>query len=249
MEKRGWVTLTAVVVTGVVAVAAVTSVRSVAHADASDAAATAAHTITVTSTASVGTAPDEAVIGLGVTSQGADAPSALDANAQTTKAVVDALLAEGLTKADLETTNVGLNQRTFNRGTPQESTAYVASTQIEVTVHDLGTVGTVIQDAVHAGANSLHGVRFDVSGQAAARDRALSEAVKTARTKADTMAQAAGTQVTGVIEIHEQAAVTRPYYANQALRTYATDAVPAPQVIAPKTLPTKVTVVVTWSLA
>ena len=246
MEKRGWVTLTAVVVAGVVALAAVTSARSVARADASDAAA-AAHTITVNATASVGTAPDEAVIGLGVTSEGADAPAALDANAQSAKSVVDALLAEGLTKADLETANVGLSHRTLDRGTPQETTVYVASTQIDVTVHDLSTVGTVIQDAVHAGANSLHGVRFDVSDQTAARDRALSEAVKTARSKADTMAEAAGSQVTGVIEIHEQAAVTRPYYARQAVTAYAAD-VPAPQVIAPTTLPTKVTVVVTWSL-
>ena len=246
MEKRGWVTLTAVVVAGVVALAAVTSARSVARADASDAAA-AAHTITVNATASVGTAPDEAVIGLGVTSEGADAPAALDANAQSAKSVVDALLAEGLTKADLDTTNVGLSRRTLDRGTPQETTVYVASTRIDVTVHDLSTVGTVIQDAVHAGANSLHGVRFDVSDQTAARDRALSEAVKTARTKADTMAEAAGSQVTGVIEIHEQAAVTRPYYARQAVTAYAAD-VPAPQVIAPTTLPTKVTVVVTWSL-
>ena len=248
MEKRGWVALTAVVVAGVVAVAAVMSTRSIARADASDAAVTAAHTITVNATASVGTAPDEAVIGLGITSEGADAPAALDVNAQSAKSVVDALLAEGLTKADLETTNVGLSHRTLDRGTPQETTVYVASTKFEVTVHDLSTVGTVIQDAVHAGANELHGVRFDVSDQTAARDRALSEAVKTARTKADTMAEAAGSQVTGVIEIHEQAAVTRPYYARQAMTAYAAD-VPAPQVIAPKTLPTKVTVVVTWSLA
>ena len=249
MEKRGWVAITAVVVAGVVALAAVTSARSVARADASDASATAAHTITVNASASVGTAPDEAVIGLGVTSEGADAPAALDTNAQSAKSVVDALLAEGLTKADLETTDVGLSRRTINGGTPQETTVYVASTQIDVTVHDLSTVGTVIKDAVHAGANELHGVRFDISDQAAARDRALSEAVKTARTKADTMAEAAGSQVTGVIEIHEQAAVTRPYYAPQPMRAYAADAGAAPQVIAPKTLPTKVTVVVTWSLA
>ena len=249
MEKRGWVALAAVVTAGVVAVVAVTSARSAARADTSPASTPTEHSITVTSTASVGTAPDEAVIDLGVTSPGVDAASALDANAASAKAVVDALLRTGLTKSDLETTRVSLAHHIVDRGTASEHVEYTGSTGIEVTVTDLSSVGATIAAAVHAGANQLHGVRFDVSDQAAARERALAQAVTTARAKADTMAKAAGTSVSGVIQIREQAAVTQPYYAQARLSSFAAaDAMPAPQVIAPQKLPTKVTVQVVWSL-
>lgn len=250
MEKRGWLALAAVVTAGVVAVVAVTSMRSTARADAPGTSTAPDHSITVTSTASVGTAPDEAVIDLGVTSPGADAPSALDANAASAKAVVNALLATGLDKTDLQTTHVRLSHHTVDRGTSSAHVEYTGSTGIEVTVTDLSTVGATISAAVHAGANQLRGVRFDVSDQAAARDRALAQAVTTARAKADTMAKAAGTSVTGVIQIREQAAVTQPYYAQARLSTFAAaGAMPAPQVIAPQKLPTKVTVQVVWSLS
>ena len=78
MEKRAGSTLTAVVVAGVVALAAVTrhagrtrrriGMRRRRHAP-----------ITVNATAIGRTAPDEAVIGLGVTSEGEDGAAALDA--------------------------------------------------------------------------------------------------------------------------------------------------------------------------
>jgi uncharacterized protein YggE len=248
MDKRGWVAVVAaILVAGVVAVA---SVVVAAGNDDAAASQTASNTITVTSTASIGTAPDEAVVSLGIHSSAATAPAALDANAKAQNAVIAALTAAGITKKDLETTNVGLSSRVTDRGKPTEATVYTATTQIQATVHDLKSVGSVIQTGVQAGANQIQGVKFQVSNEAKARSEALSAAVKGARSKADVMAGAAGTSVEGVVDIQEQAARTQPYYARDlALQSYTTAApIAAPSIVAPHSLPTQVTVVVTWEL-
>jgi uncharacterized protein len=246
MDRRGWMVALAAVV--VVAIVAVVAVESGARGETPTASGSPAqHSITVTSTASVETAPDEAVVSFGVHAQAADPSSALDANASATNDVIAALTGAGLKKADLETTNVDLSGRTLNRGKPNETKVYVASTTIEATIHDLPSVGDVITAGVRGGANEVRGVRFQVSDQAAARERALTAAVNGAREKADAMAKAAGTEVDGVIDIQEQGAQTRPYYARYAGDAAA--ALPAVQVLPPRTLPTQVTVQVTWQLA
>ncbi len=248
MDKRGWIVAVASVL--VVALVAVVAVEAVAKdGNGSGTGSSTQHSITVVSTASVDTAPDEAVVTFGVHAQAADPSSALDANAAATNAVVAALTGAGLKKSDLETTNVDLSGRTLNRGKPNETKVYVASTTIDATIHDLSSVGDVISTGVQAGANEVRGVRFQVSNQAAARERALTAAVQGARTKADAMASAAGAQVTGVIDIQEQGAQTRPYYSHYRYAADAMAAAPAPQILPPKTLPTQVTVQVTWGLS
>jgi hypothetical protein len=205
-------------------------------------------TITVTSTASVGTEPDEAVVTLGISTQDPDSATALGTNGATVDAVVAAVEAAGVAKEDVHTTRLDLNRRTIDRRTPQETTVYVADSALEVTVRDLDTVGDVIQAGVEAGANSVRGVRFGVSDPAQARIEALDAAVKGARTKADAMAAAAGTTVTGVVTIDEQGASQPRYaYAGDAAYTAVPAALSA-QVVPPDQIQTQVTVIVTWAI-
>jgi hypothetical protein len=204
-------------------------------------------TITVTSTASVGTEPDEAVVTLGVSRQDPDSATALGTNGQTVDAVVAAVEAAGVAEEDVHTTRLDLNRRTINRRTPQETTVYVAESALEVTVRDLDTVGDVIQAGVEAGANSVRGVRFGVSDPAQARIEALDAAVHGARTKADAMAAAAGTTVTGVVTIDEQGA-SQPGYQAVGDQAYLTGGAFSATVVPPDQIQTQVTVVVTWAI-
>lgn len=203
-------------------------------------------TISVTSTASVGTEPDEAVVTLGISTQDPDSATALGRNGTTVDAVVAAIEAAGVAKDDVHTTRLDLNKRTIHRRTPQEATVYVADSALEVTVRDLDTVGEVIQAGVEAGANSVRGVRFDVSDPAQARVEALDAAVKGARTKADAMAAAAGATVTGVVTIEEQG-TSQPGYRAVADQAYYAGALTA-EVVAPDQIQTQVTVIVTWAI-
>ena len=165
----------------------------------------------MTSTASVGTEPDEAVVTLGISTQDPDSATALGTNGETVDAVVAAVEAAGVAEDDVHTTRLDLGRKTINRRTPQETTVFVADSALEITVRDMDTVGDVIQAGVEAGATSVRGVRFGVSDPAEARTEALDAAVRGARTKADAMAAAAGTTVTGVVTIDEQG-TSQPRY-------------------------------------
>jgi uncharacterized protein YggE len=246
MKRTGWIAL--VLVVGLV-------VGFGANALAGDggsgpaSAPTPPRTITVTSTASVGTAPDEAVIEFGMRSEGADSGAAYDANGTKSDAVLAALLDAGLTKDDVETQSQNVDRQTKDRGTPSERTVYVASTQISVTVHDLKAVSSVIAAAVNAGADSVHGLRFQVGDQTSARQDALAAAVRGAKRKADAIAAAAGTSVSGVVQVREESSNSRPYYyRGEALASFAVPAA-APAIVAPQTVSTQVTVTVIWAIA
>jgi uncharacterized protein len=204
-------------------------------------------TITVTSTASVGTEPDEATVTLGVSTQDPDSATALARNGARVDDVVAALEAAGVAEEDVRTARLNLDRRTINRKTPEETTVYVADSTLEYTVRDLTSVGATIQAAVEAGANQVRGVRFGVSDPSAARVEALEAAMQGARTKADAMAGAAGTQVTGVVLVTEEGARGGPIHEEVFRAALATDA--AAQVVAPDAIDTSVTVTVTWAIA
>jgi uncharacterized protein YggE len=242
--RRSWTAIALVVAAAIIGASVL---GSQAFADDGTNGGSADETITVSSTASVGTAPDQAVVTLGVTTQDPDSATALGTNGSTVDAVVAAVRAAGVAKDDVRTTALNMNRRTVDRNTPQEATVFVAESSLEITVRDMEKVDDVIQAGVDAGATSVRGVRFSVSDPSKARTDALDAAVRGARTKADAMAAAAGTSVTGVITIDEQG-VSRPRY------TYAADtALAVPQalgatVVPPDKIQTQVTVIVTWAI-
>jgi uncharacterized protein len=243
--RRSW-TAIALVVAAVILGASVLGAQAFAD-DGGDGGGTAGNTITVTSTASVGSEPDEAVVTLGVTTQDPDSATALGRNGDTVDAVVAAVKAAGVAKEDVRTTRIDLNRRTIHRRTPQEATVYVADSALEITVRDMDTVGDVIQAGVGAGATSVRGVRFGVSDQGTARTDALDAAVRGARTKADAMAAAAGTAVTGVVTIDEQG-TSQPGYRYAADTAYPAAQALSATVVPPDTIQTQVTVIVTWAI-
>ncbi|MGZ5295244.1 MAG: SIMPL domain-containing protein [Actinomycetota bacterium] len=244
--RRTW-TAVALVVAAAIIGASVLGAQALAD-DGGDNGGSTDRTITVTSTASVGSEPDEAVVTLGVSTQDPDSATALGRNGDTVDAVVAAVEGAGVAKEDVRTTRLDLSRRTIHRRTPQEATVYVADSALEITVREMDTVGDVIQAGVEAGATSVRGVRFGVSDPATARTEALDAAVRGARMKADAMAAAAGTTVTGVVTIDEQGA-SQPRYAYAGDAAYA--AVPAAlsaQVVPPDQIQTQVTVIVTWAI-
>ena len=245
MKRTGWIAL--VLVVGLVVGFGANALAGDSGSNPASA-PTPPRTITVTSTASVGTAPDEAVIEFGMRSEGADSGTAYDANGVKSDAVLDALVDAGLTKDDVETLSQNVDRQTKDRGTPNERTVYVASTQISVTVHDLKAVSSVIAAAVNAGADSVHGLRFQVGDQTSARQNALAAAVRGAERKADAIAAAAGTSVSGVVQVREENSNSKPYYYRGAALSAFGAAVAAPTIVAPQTISTQVTVTVIWAI-
>ena len=206
-------------------------------------------TITVSSLASITTAPDQAVITFSVRADSADSVAALNESSTIMNDVLAAMKALGIPERDMETTNINLSQQTINRGTPSESTAFVSTAGLEVTIDDFDRIGAAIRDGVAAGATSVRGVRFQVSDPAEAKRRALDAAVRSARAKADALAEAADASVTGVVQIREEGSggYPRTYSADEGMLSYAAvgnrlDVVP------PRDIETEVMITSIWSI-
>lgn len=207
----------------------------------------APHTITVSSSATIDTTPDEAVITFAVRSERAVSTAALNESSRIMNAVIAAMKSLQVTERDMETQHISVSPHTIDRGTPSESTVYVSSTSLDVTIRDFEEIGPAIEQGVKAGATSVRGVTFQVSDPVEVHKRALRAAVESARAKADALASAAGTSVTGVVRIREggSPATPMPYLArNQAYAAFD-DAV---TVVPPRDITTKVSVSVVWSV-
>ena len=199
--------------------------------------------ISVLGNARLHAAPDEAVVRLGVRTQASTAQEAMNQNSARMEQVIAALRESGLTDEDLATSTLDLSPRYQDRG--QTLIGYVASNELQATIHDLSAVGRVIDDAVRFGANVVGGIQFRLSNENRGVERALAAAVENARAKADAMASAAGASIGQVLTIVEQ---DRGSYGDE--RFYAADfalaASAAP--IEPPTIDTQLTVTVAWAL-
>ena len=208
------------------------------------------HTVTVASTAAVGTTPDQATVSLEVSTDDPTSSTAYTKNQAAAAAVVKGLEADGVAKKDIKTSNINLYPHTVNHNTPSEHTVYTASETLTAVVHNLGSLGTTISHAVAAGATSVQGVTFGVSSSALARERALASAVAGARVKAQALAHAAGSQVTGVVRIQEGDVRTSPYsYNSQAFAGVAQASALSAAIVAPHEIKTQVTVTVVWAIS
>ncbi len=221
-------------------------VPSFAQDTGSSAPSTTQRTVTVSGTATIKSAPDEAVVGLGVQTQANTAQGALSLNASKMLKVLQALADQGVDKADVATSSVSLYPTYGQNG--MDITGYQAANEVNVTLHDMNKVGPVIDAAVGAGANFTNGVTFQLSDQNQGVNQALTAAVADARSKAQTLAAAGDAQLGQVVSIQETSAPSGPpvYYGRDAVAGAAAS-VPTP--IQPPTLETQVSVTVVWGLS
>jgi uncharacterized protein len=199
-------------------------------------------TVSTNGIAIVRSAPDEALVTLGVHTDAASAEEAMQGNADRMGDVVQALMEAGLDRNDLATATISLYPRWNDTGS--EIVGFTAENQITATVTNMDRVGAIIDAGVRAGANLAGGITFRVSNGNEAADRALTEAVADAKRKAELLAATGGDELGVVLSITESgSSVPPPVYYGEA-GAAADMATP----ILPPTLETQVSVNVVWSL-
>ena len=184
--------------------------------------------IEVSGEGSVGTAPDFARVTLGVTSTGKNAGEAMAANAKAANALVSLIKAEGVAPADIQTSELSISPM-FSQASPGQQTAptitgYSVSNNTTVTLRDIARLGALLDKAVSAGANSIHGIDFGHNDPSALIDRARPLAVADARRKAEIYASAGGARIGRLMVLTEEAGRQPPVAFSRA---YAAGA-PAP---------------------
>jgi uncharacterized protein YggE len=140
--------------------------------------------------------PDIAYIYVGVHTESATASDAVSANTEKTNAVTEAIKKAGVDAKDISTTNFSIYPSQQYAPDGQVSgTIYMVDNTVYVTVRDLKNLGSLLDDVVAAGANSINSIQFDVADKSAAVKEARTKAVANAKTQAQELADAAGVEL------------------------------------------------------
>jgi uncharacterized protein YggE len=158
----------------------------------------------ISATGSVDRAPDMATIGAGVVTQSSSAGAALSDNAKRMTATIAALKRAGVADRDIQTASLSLQpQYRYGDNPPPVLTGYQASNRVSVRLRDLERAGAVIDALVASGANQLDGPTFGIDKPEAALDEARTQALATAKARADLYAKAAGLHIKRIVQISE----------------------------------------------
>ena len=182
-------------------------------------------TITVSGVGEILLEPDIVTVSVTVSTTEESPAAALRLNNSTTRAVIAALRASGIDADDITTSNFWLHPVMSWRDGEPEVVGHTVSNDLRIIIRDLDMVGDVLTTATTAGATSVGNVQFGVEDAGDAYNQALALAVRSARSKADAIAAAAGMRVTGIVSIVEHVGWQPPVVARE---TFAQDAVAAP---------------------
>jgi len=163
---------------------------------------TTVRTITATAQGQASGTPDLLTISLGVETTGADAASALSSNNQEAQVLIGKLKADGVTSADLQTTELRISP-TYTQGSasqPPRIDGYTVDDEVVAKLRQLGDAGQVIDDAAAAAGNDIRidSIAYSMDDDSALLTAARTDAVREAGVRARAMASAAGVSVGAV---------------------------------------------------
>ncbi|HJJ28403.1 MAG TPA: SIMPL domain-containing protein [Methanocorpusculum sp.] len=150
------------------------------------------------------TAPDKVTVNLGVEFTDTNAATVQKKAADAMKKIIAAVKSAGIKESDITTNKYSMYSYTvgeYNEGTyPKGTVVYAINSSVKVVSYDVDAIGTVIDKAVSAGANSIGSLQFGLSNekQISERKAALQSAVKAARADADAVAEALGIRITAI---------------------------------------------------
>lgn len=181
--------------------------------------------VSVSGDAIIQAQPDTAIVSIAVVTQNASASEAQAENASRTDAVVRAVRAAAGAGAEVKTGGYSLQpQYAYKEGQPPTISTYIARNTVVVTMSELARVGTVIDAASRAGANSVDNLQFTLRRDQTARAQALTQATHEAISKAQTIAQALKGRVVRILEVQEGGTARPPIIMTRQMESFARDA-------------------------
>ncbi len=174
--------------------------------------------ISVNGNGEVRVVPDEAVIRAGVTRQEDTAQAAQQGVNEAVQNILKSLRTAGIEESQIQTSQLTLYPvyappKPEYRSEPQ-IVGYRAVNSISVRTQKLSQVGSIIDEALGAGANQLENISFGLRNDIAAREQALKGAIVEARRKAQVMAEALAVKLGPILEVTEGGvSYQRPVYA------------------------------------
>jgi hypothetical protein len=194
--------------------------------------------------------PDRARIAISVVSRAATAREATEANARTSKVVLDKLKAAVHAPGEVRTGGYDLSTvmdfNNQNNGRGPTLIGYIATNRLSIVSADLAGVGDLIDSAVGAGANQVDSIGFFLADQSQAGREALLEAGHQARAEAEAIAASLGVSVGNLLEASSTMAPAMP---TPVSRMMAADVAGAPSTeVVPGTLEVHAGVAATFEI-
>jgi uncharacterized protein YggE len=213
-----------------------------------------AGTISIEGRGEVRAAPDMATVNSGVTTQGATAREALDANTAAMAELIATLKEAGIETRDIQTSGFSVNpnyvysdERDENGySLPPRINGYQVSNSVTVVIRDLEDLGNILDQSVTVGANTVNGVSFSVADPSDLLDEARKAAFADARHKAELYAGVAGANLGDLESISERADFGGPQPYPMYARAEVAASAPVP--VEAGELTFAVTVNVAWDL-
>lgn len=154
--------------------------------------------------------PDIGTVALGVRRQAATAAGAMQAANSAAAEILATVEAAGIAPRDVQTIRVGLNPVWQHRANQEPKiTGYEAMNDLSIRIRDLDGMGALIDALVRDGANAVQQIAFSIDDTTALRAEARRAAVTDARTRAETLAGAAGVEL-GTLRHLAEAGVGMP---------------------------------------
>jgi uncharacterized protein YggE len=190
-------------------------------------------TLQVTGTGKVQVTPDEAIVQLGVLTDGKTAADAAATNARQTQALIDAVSSQpnhGVTTTGLSVNPIISYDPNTHVGT---IVGFRATNGVEVKTK-VDYAGQIYDAGIKAGANQSSGITFRVQNEAPHREEALRIAVEEAHREAKIVAKAARVELDGAESIQVDPSGGRVVYRAEAFdaKAMATPVIPEERTIA-----------------
>lgn len=157
--------------------------------------------------------PDLATVSLGVMTSAETAQEALAANTKAMNDLLAVLQQQGVAGRDIATSNFNVQPRyDYGQGgtQPAKVVGYDVSNTVTVVARKVEALGDLLDRAVGAGSNQIHGIGFSVAKADALLDTARKNAVADARRKAEIYAAAGGFALGDIISLSEGGGIQPP---------------------------------------
>lgn len=160
--------------------------------------------ITVSGGGQVNLAADMAYVTLGISISDSDVSTVMQQANTSIDSICAALVESGLPKDCISTDYLYISpQYDYSGDNSNEIIGYNVNSGLKLTIDDVDAVGSYIDVAFAAGANSFDSITFAVKDNSEARDEALRLAVADAEKKANVLAEAAGMKLGDIVTIEE----------------------------------------------
>jgi uncharacterized protein YggE len=208
-----------------------------------------AHGISVAGEGKVQGKPDIAQIQLGVSVLRDTVAAARDQAATSLTAMTNSLKANGIADKDIQTQQLNISPEYDYTNGKQLLKGFRVTNVLSAKLRDINTTSKVVDDAVVAGGDDtqIQGITFTIDNPAELQKQAREKAVADARSRAETLASAAGAELGDVMAISEGGGVQPVMYSGAMLDTMKTAAAPETP-IQPGELDVTIDVSVTWGL-